>query len=694
MRWTFSKAKIITEKILYWLRHEKGKYGGQTYHAVKSLEIKTFLNTTATCLRKTFWGFYGHSCIARKKIAPFYQFHKPTHNFFKLETYNRYLRLVEKLDGARTNLLPPLFVLLFLSYNSFSQKKFKSLAEGTVRPNVILILSDDQGFGDLSITGNPYLNTPHIDELAENGALFERFYVSPVCSPTRAEILTGRYHFRGGVYSTSEGGERLDLNETTIAQMFKESGYKTAVFGKWHNGMQYPYHPMGRGFDEFYGFCSGHLGNYFDPLLEYNGKIVRGKGYIINDLTDKAIKFIEKNNENPFFIYIPFNTPHSPMQVPDKWWEKYKGMELTAKHRYSKLEKVQHTRAALAMTENIDWNVGRLMEKLKNFQLLENTIVIYLSDNGPNGYRWNDGLKGKKGSLDEGGVRSPCIFQWKNHIEPGTRIDRIAGAIDLLPTLIDLTGIKHKFPKPLDGKSLRPLLYNNENVEDRFIYSFWKGKISLRDENFMLDDQNRLYNLVHDKVQHHDISKENRQVYEKMLRAMKDWKLEVESYLPSEDKRTLPLGHPDFPYNQLPARDGKPYGAIKRSNRYPNSSFFTNWISKKDSITWEVEILEEADYGMVIYYTCAKENIGSELALSLNGEELWSGTIEKANDPLLSGMEWDKFKRIESYEKNFLPVEFGAIRLKKGKGLLTLKAKKVANSEVMDFRLMTLNRIE
>src|SRR4051812_17607683 len=174
-----------------------------------------------------------------------------------------------------------------------------------VRPNVVVILADDQGWGDLSVHGNTNLSTPSIDSLARDGAIFDRFYVCPVCSPTRAEFLTGRYHPRGGVRGVTSGGERLDLDERTIGDTFKAAGYATGAFGKWHNGSQYPSHPNARGFDRYYGFTSGHWGEYFSPPLEENGRPVRGSGFITDDLTDHAGSFIESNRDRPFFCYLP-----------------------------------------------------------------------------------------------------------------------------------------------------------------------------------------------------------------------------------------------------------------------------------------------------------------------------------------------------------------------------------------------------
>jgi arylsulfatase A-like enzyme len=354
-------------------------------------------------------------------------------------------------------------------------------APAAERPNVVVFLADDQGWGDLSVHGNTNLQTPHLDALARDGARFEHFYVCPVCSPTRAEFLTGRYHPRGGVWGVSTGGERLNLDERTIGQVFQDAGYATALFGKWHNGSQYPYHPNGRGFEEFYGFTSGHWGDYFSPPLEHNGRPVRGQDYLADDLTDHALAFVEQNRERPFFCYVAFNTPHSPMQVPDRWWDRLKDRELKLRYAGPQREDVAMTRAALAMCENLDWNVGRLLQKLDDLKLAERTVVLYFSDNGPNSWRWNGGMRGRKGSTDEGGVRAPLLVRWTGHIKPGTKVPQIAAAIDLLPSLTELAGIPIKGGKALDGASLAPLLLGrNVSWPDRPIFSHWNGAVSVR----------------------------------------------------------------------------------------------------------------------------------------------------------------------------------------------------------------------
>ena len=562
-------------------------------------------------------------------------------------------------------------------------------------PNVLLIMSDDQGWGDLSLQGNPNLSTPNIDRLAARGVSFDRFYVSPVCSPTRAELLTGRYHTRGGVYATSAGGERLDLDETTLAEHFKKAGYQTACYGKWHNGMQYPYHPNGRGFDDFYGFCSGHWGNYFSPLLERNGEIVRGEGFIIDDLTNKAIDFIEQHQAQPFFLYLPYNTPHSPMQVPDRWWNDLQGKPLDSLNRDPAREDVQFTRAALAMCENIDWNVGRLMQTLEKLNLAENTIVLYLSDNGPNSWRWNGDMKGRKGSTDEGGVRSPLLMQWTGTLEAGTTIQPIASVIDIFPTLTALTGIPAEQDKPLDGISLKPLLLGEQEQDwpDRLLINHWQENTSVRSPQYRLDHEGQLFDMIADPGQRVDVASDHPEVVEKLTAARQAWEEDALQELPATDVRPFPVGHLDFRYNQLPARDGVAHGTIRRSNRYPNSSFFTHWSTLEDSITWDVEVLEAGEFEVDVYYTCSAENVGSTVALRFQ-DTVHTFKITEAHDPPLLGKEHDRYERIESYVKDFRAMNTGTMHLNAGKGTLSLKALNIAGSEVMDFRMLMLKRVE
>ncbi len=449
---------------------------------------------------------------------------------------------------------------------------------------------------------NRNLDTPNIDRLAQTGVTFDRFFVSPVCSPTRAELLTGRYHVRDGVYSTSSGGERL-------------------------------------------------------------------------------------------FLYLPLNTPHSPMQVPDRWWKKFETRELLQLHREPEKDDQPFTRAALAMCENIDWNVGRLLEKIDELGIAEETIVIYLSDNGPNSWRWNGGMKGRKGSTDEGGVRSPMFVRWEGYLEGGKVIEEIAGAIDVMPTLIDLAGVDLRPDKPLDGISLTPLLLEKDPVwPDRLIMSHWGNQTSVRSRRFRLDHENRLFDMQNDPRQATDISARMPAIARQLIQAKETWKRQVLSELPERDLRPFPVGHPDYGLTQLPARDGIGHGNITRSNRFPNCSFFTNWISLEDSITWDIEVLADGDYQVELYYTCPAEDVGSTLELSF-GQAKLTGAILESHDPPLQGMENDRVLRGESYVKDFRPFTLGTIHLTKSTGVLTLRAPRMPGSQVMDFRLMMLKRM-
>jgi arylsulfatase A-like enzyme len=563
-------------------------------------------------------------------------------------------------------------------------------------PNVVVILTDDQGWGDLSVNGNTNLSTPNVDSLARDGASFERFYVSPVCSPTRAEFLTGRYHPRGGVRGVTMGGERLDLDEVTIADTFKAAGYATAAFGKWHNGTQYPYHPNGRGFVEFYGFTSGHWGDYFSPPLDHNGQLVRGSGYTTDEFTNRAIKFIEQHRDRPFFAYVAYNTPHSPMQVPDRWWNRFATKELALRGIQPKGEDLDHTRAALAMCENIDWNVGRLLKRLDELQLARDTIVAYFCDNGPNGDRWNGRLRGIKGSTDEGGVRSPLLIRWPGKIDAGKRIPQIAAAIDLLPTLAALATVPLTNQKPLDGLSLKPLLVGSDfdvssELSDRVTVSHWNGRVSAATSRYRLDHVGRLYDVQHDPGQLKDVAPQHPNIKDRLASAVKAWTRDVLPEYGDKDRPFL-VGHPDSEHTQLPARDGIGHGNIRRSSKHPNCSYYTNWMSTSDRITWNVEVLTMGTYEVEVYYTCPAADVGSTIELTFNGNSL-RGKITAPHDPPLQGAEYDRVERQESYVKDFRSMKLGTMNLKPGRGKLQLRALNIPGRHAMDFRLLVLTRL-
>ena len=552
--------------------------------------------------------------------------------------------------------------------------------------NIIFILTDDQGWGDLGVTGNPYLKTKNIDQLANKGALFTSFYVGPVCSPTRAEILTGRYHPKSGVYSTSQGGERIDLDEILFPQYFQENGYATGAFGKWHNEQQHPYHPNARGFDEFYGYCSGHLGSYFDADLEHNGTFVKSKGYLTDVLTNKALTFIEENQNNPFFVFLPLNTPHRPMQVPDRWWNKFKDIDLN--ESMSEVEK-NHTRAAYAMIENIDWNVGKIIKKLEALNISENTLVVFLGDNGPNGNRWNDSLKGIKGSTDEGGVKSSLIMYLPGKIK-NAEITQLSGSIDLAPTLIDLANIK-SFGHNMDGISLSPFLKGNKSQYNRALFQHWFGNVSVRIPTFRLDKDNVLYNIDLDPKQLNPI--ENKRLKDSLIHLKQEWVDEVLSQTPNVDKRPIPISGNNKLISVLPARDARLYGdKIKRSNRWPNDSFLFEWKSNDSYAYWPVEVEKSGYYSVSVYCTTSNEALGTELLVYAN-DDFVSTEIVDVFDPSLRGFEHDRVIRNESYVKDFKKVDLPNIYLEKGP--LEIKLKKQAREDApgVDFKMLVLSSL-
>jgi arylsulfatase A-like enzyme len=572
------------------------------------------------------------------------------------------------------------------------------------RPNLVIFLADDAGWGDYSHSGNRMVRTPNIDSIARQGVSIDRFFVQPVCSPTRAEFLTGRYHPRGGVRGVSTGQERLDLGEKTVADAFKGAGYVTGAFGKWHNGTQWPYHPRARGFDEYLGHTSGHWGEYFDaPLEDSTGRIVRTSGYIVDACTEGALAFIDRNKDKPFLCYVPFTTPHSPWAVPDEFWDRFKDQPLAQRATVPGQENADQTRCALAMMENQDWNVGRVLQKLKEHGLEDNTIVLYFSDNGPNSWRWNGGMKGRKGSTDEGGVRSVCYFRWPARLPSGHIVTPIAGAIDLLPTLCALAGIPRVGDKPLDGRDLSPLLMDQEvNWPGRMIFSAWNQNVGVRTQTHRLDNQGHLFDMIADPGQTAPINDSEPALAARLAAAVQTWRKEMSDAIPAAitakdkrpggavDPRPIPIGYSEFPVTLLPARDGEPRGGVRRSSSAPNCSYFVNWTGQDDSMVWLVDVATAGRYEISVDYTCPIPDAGSTIELSFQNSRL-TGKVQPGWDPPLYTNQ-DTLPRppAESPMKEFRTLRLGEINLPKGEGPLTLRALKIPGQSVMDVRRLTV----
>ena len=363
------------------------------------------------------------------------------------------------------------------------------------RPNVILIITDDQGHGDLGFHNNPHVQTPVLDELARNSIRFTNFHVSPVCAPTRASLMTGRYSLRTGVRDTYNGGAILSTNEYTIAEMFNDHGYSTGIFGKWHLGDNYPSRPKDQGFQESVIHLSGGMGqvgdfttyyqkdsSYFDPVLWHNGVQEQYQGYCSDIFTEEAIKFVGNEHEQPFFCYLSFNAPHTPLQVPNSYYQMY--AEIDPSEKFSIEDRVpemnekakEDARKVYAMISNIDTNVGKLLEALETLKIRENTIIVFMTDNGPQQVRYTSAMRGRKGSVYNGGTRVP-FFVNLPQLNKGIEVSELAAHIDILPTLAEICKIDLNYPNPIDGQSLQPLLVGGEiSQKDRSLFSYWTRK--------------------------------------------------------------------------------------------------------------------------------------------------------------------------------------------------------------------------
>jgi len=392
------------------------------------------------------------------------------------------------------------------------------------KPNIIVIVSDDMGYADLGCYNkNTEIPTPNIDSIAANGVRFTNGYVScPVCSPTRAGLVTGRYQQRFGYYTNSHSRVGLPLTQVTIADVLKSAGYVTGMVGKWHLGMTADYHPFKRGFDEFFGFLGG-AHDYFDPLLGSDNSILRGtepydeKEYLTDAFTREAVSFIERHCRERFFLYLTYNAVHTPMQAPERYQDKFEYIEDPNRRIYA------------GMLTALDDGVGEVLAKLREFGLEENTLVFFVNDNG--GSAKNSSidypLRGKKGSMWEGGIRVAFMVQWPYRLKDGVAYDHPAIALDILPTAAAVAGAEVPGDRVMDGVNLLPYLMGRDKGAPHETLFWWMGSdYALRKGNWKLTREQgepQLFDLASDIGEEHNLAAEQPEKLEELETLYAEW---------------------------------------------------------------------------------------------------------------------------------------------------------------------------
>lgn len=580
-------------------------------------------------------------------------------------------------------------------------------------PNVLFIVTDDQGYGDVGIHGNKLIDTPHLDSIAKAGLQLEKFHVCPNCAPTRASLLTGRYHYRTGVSSVSRGEEVMRSTETTLAEVFRDHGYATGCFGKWHNGSNWPHNAIGQGFDEFFGLSQGHWNQYFDAELESNDRFEKTEGFVTDVLTDRAMEFMKSRHEGdqPFFCYVPFNTPHSPFQCPDGLFEKYKARKLD-----------DRTAAIYAMVESIDLNVGRMLGLLSELKTEKETIVVYLSDNGPSVNkkagtpRFNGHFYGAKGSVHEGGVRVPCFIKWPEKIAANSKFRRMTAHIDILPTLVDLCSLKNFDPDiEIDGKSLEEVLLTGGNPRrwpNRILftsqtpagYDVKNANVAVRTDRWLAVRDVRwrrwktdpmlggweLYDLSSDPFQTVDVASDYPFLLSDMRADFSFWMDDT-----TDDGLGLfrtEIGHDEWPVVTLRAQDAVLSDEDWKLKR-GNNSWIADWKSSAQSISWPVKVVDLGTYAVSIDYFLKGENAPCQFELRGGDEKLvFEVKNPHVGEPI---KDLDRSPRNEFPAKVWKRMEIGEIHLKSDIETLLLTPIKL-KSEAIELKNLILRntRIE
>lgn len=430
------------------------------------------------------------------------------------------------------------------------------------KPNIILVFTDDQG-SNLSYMGHPIIETPFIDEFARKSVRLNEFHVSPSCAPSRAALMSGRHEFKNGVTHTVHEREYLNIKTTTFPQILQKSGYETGIFGKWHLGDEEAYLPQKRGFDEVLIHGAGGIGQnydgscadfppniknykncYFNPVLLHNETVVQTTGYCADIFFDSALDWMKRNleKEKPFFAYISTNTPHSPLIAPQENYDRIK-------KRHPHLSKVN---GRFAMIENIDDNFGKMMHNLEKWGALENTIIVFTTDNGapykPGSDAWNYGYKTGKGSGREGGVHVPAFINWKGVLKGNRDINQLTAHIDMFKTFCDLAGAKiPEDIQEIEGRSILPLLQNKKTSwKDRMLFHHrgrWSGNPedkrdigSVRTQRWRLIGEKQLYDIKNDPKEGNNVAEDYPEIVDELRKSYLKWWQEARSFMINENR--------------------------------------------------------------------------------------------------------------------------------------------------------------
>ena len=525
-------------------------------------------------------------------------------------------------------------------------------------PNIILMITDDQGYGDFGAKGNPLVKTPNIDAMAARSFEMTRFYVNAVCSPTRASLMTGRNSYRTGVTDTFKGRSTMRTEEFTLAEMLQGKGYSTGLFGKWHLGDNYPYRPMDQGFDESLYHLGGGLGQpadplendrrYTNPVLFKNGIKHPVQGYCCDAYYEEAIKWFsaETKKGKPFFAYIATNTPHGPFHdVPEKWYNYYKDKDLGKKnfsqqegHAIAGKDNNDRTARIFAMISNIDENVGKLFQALDDLDITRDTIVIYMNDNGPDGYRYVGGFKGKKSMSTEGGLRSPIWFHWPQKFKAGGRSGLLSAHIDIMPTIAELVGAKMPQDKTIDGRSILPsLMGKKQSWNDRkIILQNHRGTKPQRLINSAVVSQNwkletnlkgdmELFDMKNDPYAQKNIISEREDIKNSLVSHYDSW------------LKSLDNEYPDM-WTALPIKigsDKEPETFLTRQEMRIAEN--VQWHVNNSNGEWHLDVVKSDSYDIRFQMLKEAQNIKAELII--NGKTLQSKEFNNEK-----GMRFDKIK--------------------------------------------------